>query len=201
MLGAVERVTCFAGLALQQRPHTARLATDGNRRDVTQFMLVEDFENGLGTKTLVQKHPANADFEHFQAFYEPAHNVGHLLAIFDEVQRHPIAPIISHDRNRGIPMKMGRPRFWHPTHNLILVFIRLPMIRAQRQVNRNVEVSLAFPDTRMWRHGAIGETSCSASAACRSDLAKPPPGPRANDCQRARLVTPDKLMQYLDDGP
>ena len=149
MLRTVERVTCFARLALKQRSHSAGLASDGNRCYVTQFVLVQDFENWLGAKTLVQKHASDADFERFQAFNQPAHNIGHLFPIFDKVQRHHIAPIIPHNRNGSIAMKMGRPRFWQPAHNLLFVVIRFPMIRDQRQVNRNVEVALTFPDTRM----------------------------------------------------
>jgi hypothetical protein len=145
----VEGVGGHVGFALKQIAYPARLASHWNGYNVTQFMLVQNLENGLGTEALVQKHPPKANFERFQPFDQPTDNICHLFSIFDEAQRDHIAPVVMYNRNCGITMKMSRPGFWRTAHDLLFVLIGFTMIRDQREVNGNVVVSLPFQQTGM----------------------------------------------------
>ena len=65
----------------------------------------------------------------------------------------------------------------------------------QRQVNRNVEVALAFPDTRMrcWQN-ILFSILCIPVRSGKASTSTPP-----SDCQMERFTIPDTLIQCSDD--
>jgi hypothetical protein len=65
ILRIMEGVGGLAGSAPSQTTHPARLTSDRNGHHTTQFILLQNLENGLGTETFVQKHPPNVNFELF----------------------------------------------------------------------------------------------------------------------------------------
>lgn len=68
MFWAVEGVGGSTRFSLKQSPHTARLATYWTGRHETDFVLLENLENRLGTEPFIQKHAPFAKFERCQAF-------------------------------------------------------------------------------------------------------------------------------------